>query len=74
MQFLLSKFSLHVSRCLNGIVVKDYLLANDLHKILKFPTEEDLKGAAKAITRLQDTYDLDTEDMSRGILNGTRYR
>ena len=36
----------------------------------KFPTTEDLNGAAIALTRLQDTYLLDTGAMARGDLNG----
>ncbi|XP_071614518.1 prolyl 4-hydroxylase subunit alpha-2 isoform X6 [Heliangelus exortis] len=39
-----------------------------------FPTEEDESGAAKALMRLQDTYRLDPETLSRGILPGTKYR
>ncbi|XP_025919056.1 prolyl 4-hydroxylase subunit alpha-2 isoform X4 [Apteryx rowi] len=35
-----------------------------------FPTEEDETGAAKALMRLQDTYKLDPETLSRG----TKYR
>lgn len=36
----------------------------------KFPVSEDLNGAAVAITRLQDTYQLETADIARGDLNG----
>ncbi|XP_051487233.1 prolyl 4-hydroxylase subunit alpha-2 isoform X3 [Apus apus] len=39
-----------------------------------FPTEEDETGAAKALMRLQDTYRLDPETLSRGNLPGTKYR
>ncbi|KAM6116567.1 prolyl 4-hydroxylase subunit alpha-2 isoform 3-T3 [Pterocles gutturalis] len=39
-----------------------------------FPTEEDETGAAKALMRLQDTYKLDPETLSRGNLPGTKYR
>ncbi|XP_051902808.1 prolyl 4-hydroxylase subunit alpha-2 isoform X2 [Hippocampus zosterae] len=35
-----------------------------------FPDEEDEKGAAKALMRLQDTYHLDSEDFSKGRLPG----
>ncbi|KAK5858849.1 hypothetical protein PBY51_002962 [Eleginops maclovinus] len=35
-----------------------------------FPDEEDEKGAAKALMRLQDTYQLDSEAFSRGKLPG----
>lgn len=40
---------------------------------MKFPTEEDLNGAAVALTRLQDTYRLDTSSLARGELNGIKY-
>ncbi|KAM9782282.1 prolyl 4-hydroxylase subunit alpha-2 isoform 2-T2 [Syngnathus typhle] len=35
-----------------------------------FPDAEDEKGAAKALMRLQDTYQLDSEDFSKGRLPG----
>ncbi|XP_036443399.1 prolyl 4-hydroxylase subunit alpha-2 isoform X1 [Colossoma macropomum] len=35
-----------------------------------FPDEEDEKGAAKALMRLQDTYNLDSESFSKGKLPG----
>ncbi|MGH0164168.1 UNVERIFIED_CONTAM: hypothetical protein FKN15_056026 [Acipenser sinensis] len=35
-----------------------------------FPDEEDEKGAAKALMRLQDTYKLDSESISKGRLPG----
>ncbi|XP_059398883.1 prolyl 4-hydroxylase subunit alpha-2 isoform X3 [Carassius carassius] len=38
-----------------------------------FPDEEDEKGAAKALLRLQDTYKLDSESFSKGKLPGVRY-
>lgn len=41
--------------------------------VLKFPTDEDLNGAAVALTRLQDTYNLDTASVARGELNGVQY-
>lgn len=37
-----------------------------------FPDEEDQTGAAKALMRLQDTYQLDSEAFSRGKLPGDR--
>lgn len=40
---------------------------------LKFPTDEDLNGAAVALMRLQDTYKLDTSHVARGVLNGVQY-
>ncbi|GLV45494.1 prolyl-4-hydroxylase-alpha EFB [Carabus blaptoides fortunei] len=42
-------------------------------EVLKFPTDEDLNGAAVALTRLQDTYKLDTASLARGELNGIQY-
>ncbi|XP_037950136.1 prolyl 4-hydroxylase subunit alpha-1 [Teleopsis dalmanni] len=41
--------------------------------ILKFPSDEDLNGAAVALMRLQDTYQLDTSSVARGELNGIQY-
>ncbi|KAK6626774.1 hypothetical protein RUM44_009251 [Polyplax serrata] len=41
--------------------------------LLKFPTDEDLNGAAVALMRLQDTYKLDTSSVARGELNGVQY-
>jgi len=40
---------------------------------LTFPTEEDLTGAANALIRLQDTYNLETSSLARGELNGVQY-
>lgn len=37
-----------------------------------FPDEEDETGAAKALMRLQDTYQLDSEAFSRGKLPGNQ--
>lgn len=42
--------------------------------VLKFPSDEDLNGAAVALMRLQDTYNLDTSSIARGELNGIQYR
>lgn len=42
--------------------------------ILKFPTDEDLNGAAVALMRLQDTYKLDTTNVAQGVINGIHYR
>ncbi|XP_069052046.1 prolyl 4-hydroxylase subunit alpha-2 isoform X1 [Lepisosteus oculatus] len=38
-----------------------------------FPDEEDEKGAAKALMRLQDTYKLDPESISKGRLPGVKF-
>ncbi|XP_060526427.1 prolyl 4-hydroxylase subunit alpha-1 isoform X2 [Cylas formicarius] len=40
---------------------------------MEFPTDEDLNGAAVALTRLQDTYRLETSSLARGELNGVKY-
>lgn len=40
---------------------------------IKYPDEEDLTGAAVALLRLQDTYRLDTHDLSEGIILGEKY-
>lgn len=44
-----------------------------LKEDVKFPTDEDLNGAAIALTRLQDTYNLDTTSLASGELNGVKY-
>ncbi|XP_041988641.1 prolyl 4-hydroxylase subunit alpha-1-like isoform X3 [Aricia agestis] len=38
-----------------------------------YPSAEDLRGAARALTRLQETYLLKIEDLAEGILNGVVY-
>ena len=55
--------------------VWDSFLANisNSRSDLKFPTEEDLNGAAVALIRLQDTYKLETAQVARGVLNGIQY-
>lgn len=40
---------------------------------VKYPSTEDLTGAAQALTRLQQTYDLRAKDLSEGIINGITY-
>ena len=40
---------------------------------LRWPSDEDLNGAAVGLMRLQDTYRLDTDSLARGILNGQNY-
>lgn len=44
------------------------------HSDVKYPSLEDLTGAANALTRLQDTYFLKVGELSEGILNGVQYR
>lgn len=46
----------------------------DAKTVLKFPTNDDLSGAAAALMRLQNTYKLDTSSLAKGILNGIQYR
>lgn len=40
---------------------------------LSFPTQEDFVGTALAMTRLQQTYQLDVGELASGILNGIKY-
>ena len=40
---------------------------------LRWPSDEDLNGAATGLMRLQDTYRLDSDSLSRGVLNGKYY-
>jgi prolyl 4-hydroxylase len=37
------------------------------------PGEEDLNGAVSALLRLQETYDLDTEAMAHGVIQGVDF-
>ncbi|CEF59606.1 Prolyl 4-hydroxylase alpha-related protein PH4[alpha]EFB [Strongyloides ratti] len=39
-------------------------------KIIKYPDDEDLTGAANALVRLQDTYNLSTTELADGIIQG----
>ena len=43
------------------------------HGGLKWPSDDDLNGAAVALMRLQDTYKLDTASLAEGIINGENY-
>lgn len=63
-----------VENLMNANVGQEYV-ANLTHykQHFKFPTDEDLNGAAVALTRLQDTYRLDTSSLARGELNGVKY-
>ena len=38
-----------------------------------FPTDEDMTGAATALLRLQDTYELSTDKLARGEIQGVKY-
>ena len=46
---------------------------SQLRRTSKFPSSEDLNGAAVALTRLQDTYKLDTHSLADGILLKKKY-
>lgn len=43
-------------------------------EVLKFPTSNDLSGAAEALTRLQEMYNLNVSHIANGELNGVKYR
>ncbi|KAF6213916.1 hypothetical protein GE061_011641 [Apolygus lucorum] len=45
----------------------------EIKRFMKFPTDEDLTGAAAALIRLQDTYDMDTSSLAKGELMGVKY-
>ncbi|KAF5304255.1 hypothetical protein FQA39_LY09782 [Lamprigera yunnana] len=64
----------NVESIMNMNIGHDYLKNISSYKeYMKFPTDEDLNGAAVALTRLQDTYNLDTAALARGELNGVKY-
>lgn len=64
----------HVETLMNMHMGHDYLKNVSMYReYMKFPTDEDLNGAAVALTRLQDTYNLDTAALARGELNGIKY-
>nr|XP_033798197.1 prolyl 4-hydroxylase subunit alpha-1-like [Geotrypetes seraphini] len=61
---------------LENLVLKDMsegFISNLTLQRQYFPTDEDQTGAAKALLRLQDTYNLDTNTISRGNLPGVKY-
>ncbi|XP_078086807.1 prolyl 4-hydroxylase subunit alpha-2 isoform X3 [Mustelus asterias] len=51
----------------------DAFIANLSIQRENFPTDEDESGAAKALLRLQDTYRLDSESISKGKLPGAQH-
>ncbi|XP_030059305.1 prolyl 4-hydroxylase subunit alpha-1 isoform X2 [Microcaecilia unicolor] len=60
---------------LENLVLKDMseeFISNLTLQRQYFPTDEDQTGAAKALLRLQDTYNLDTDTISRGNLPGVK--
>lgn len=44
-----------------------------ISKIHSFPTGEDIEGAGLGLIRLMTTYNLETEPLSNGIINGKAY-
>ena len=48
-------------------------LVGAIRQSLPLPTDEDLKGAAIALLRLQDMYRLDVHQLADGQLLGKRY-
>jgi len=65
-----------VKNLMSSKVLEDDSFANltdSFERPLKWPSEDDLSGAAIALTRLQDTYNLSPSDMSQGKLNGVNH-
>ncbi|PKK22001.1 prolyl 4-hydroxylase subunit alpha-1 isoform X4 [Columba livia] len=62
---------------LENLVLKDMsdgFISNMTIQRQFFPNDEDQTGAAKALLRLQDTYNLDTDTLSRGNLPGVKHK
>ncbi|XP_076981056.1 prolyl 4-hydroxylase subunit alpha-1 isoform X1 [Tamandua tetradactyla] len=62
---------------LENLVLKDMsdgFISNLTIQRQYFPNDEDQVGAAKALLRLQDTYNLDTETISKGNLPGVKHK
>lgn len=84
LSFLLSHFDRKQLKCCThththtideSIGFVEFLENVTMHRsFMKFPSDEDLNGAAAALIRLQDTYKLDTASIARGELNGVKYR
>ena len=53
-------------------LAEDYLTNISSNGRSRFPTEEDLNGAAVGLIRLQDTYRLDTKDLANGIVKDVK--
>ncbi|XP_034662923.1 prolyl 4-hydroxylase subunit alpha-1 [Drosophila subobscura] len=52
----------------------DYLEAMaELRENLSYPSQDDFVGSAIALTRLQQTYQLDVAELASGMLNGVKY-
>jgi len=56
-----------------GDAVISHLTNRTEDMALRWPSEEDLNGAAVALTRLQDTYNLRPGDISQGKLSGMSF-
>ena len=59
-----------VKNLMSSKVLEDDSFANltdSFERPLKWPSEDDLSGAAIALTRLQDTYNLSPSDIAQGI-------
>ncbi|KAK9754312.1 2OG-Fe(II) oxygenase superfamily [Popillia japonica] len=53
--------------------VEEFITDFDKHKNdFKFPSNEDLNGAAIALARLQDMYELDISSLANGEINGVK--
>lgn len=62
---------------LENLVLKDMsdgFISNMTIQRQYFPNDEDQTGAARALLRLQDTYNLDTDTISRGNLPGVKHK
>ncbi|XP_044515018.1 prolyl 4-hydroxylase subunit alpha-1 isoform X1 [Gracilinanus agilis] len=62
---------------LENLVLKDMsdgFISNLTIQRQYFPNDEDQTGAAKALLRLQDTYNLDTDTISKGNLPGVKHK
>jgi prolyl 4-hydroxylase len=68
-RFIQSCCSVHYNLLLSVI----FQNLTEHRKRYSFANDEDLNGAAVALTRLQDTYELKTSDVAEGILLGTQY-
>ncbi|XP_006761025.1 PREDICTED: prolyl 4-hydroxylase subunit alpha-1 isoform X2 [Myotis davidii] len=62
---------------LENLILKDMsdgFISNLTLQRQYFPNDEDQVGAAKALLRLQDTYNLDTDTISKGNLPGVKHK
>lgn len=66
-------FNILSPRTYNNCILESLENLSHYRDTLKFPSDEDLNGAAVALTRLQDTYRLDTTSLASGKINGVKY-